>query len=296
MNDDIGHEMNHDDLDFGDDADVVLPSDPAFDAWLAKAAPALNAPPATPRLQMWDAIAAAQETSAAASRDEIPGVRPFRRARLIWPAAIAAALLVGVGIDRYALRSAPEPSRIAGAPTGHAPTTVASAQPSTANTDTTSAPSTTSTAETKPTRVAVVKSSTPSTRTESTSPSVNDPAHLYRLAAVQTLGQAEALLTAYRASDRTGPNAIASRQLGLWGRDVLSSTRLLLDSPAGSDPQLRPLLNDLELVLVQIIQLSGTPLGESDRALIDRAMREHDLLQRIRTAVPAGVAGTASEE
>jgi cell division septation protein DedD len=294
MNDDIGPEKNRDGLDFGDDADVLLPSDPEFDAWLVKAAPALNAPPATPRLQMWDAIAAAQETSAAASRDEIPGVRPFRRARLIWPAAIAAALLIGVGVDRYALRSAHEPSRI-GSASVPIHTEIASA-PSAASTDTTSAPSATSAASAKPTRVAVVKSSTPSTRTESTSPSANDPAHLYRLAAVQTLGQAEALLTAYRASDRTGPNAIASRQLGLWGRDVLSSTRLLLDSPAGSDPQLRPLLNDLELVLVQIIQLSGTPLGESDRALIDRAMREHDLLQRIRTAVPAGVAGTASEE
>jgi hypothetical protein len=91
-------------------------------------------------------------------------------------------------------------------------------------------------------------------------------------------------------------NPAAARQLGSWGREVLSSTRLLLDSPAGRDPQLRPLLDDLELVLVQIIRLSGAPLDSSDRALIDRALEDRDLLPRIRTAVPAGVAGTATSD
>ena len=71
------------------------------------------------------------------------------------------------------------------------------------------------------------------------------------MAATQTLTQAEALLTAYRAT--TAQNAAGTQQLGRWGRDILSSTRLLIDSPAGDDPQLRALLNDLELVLVQII-------------------------------------------
>jgi hypothetical protein len=119
---------------------------------------------------------------------------------------------------------------------------------------------------------------------------------LYRLAAVQTLSQAEALLTAYRASGVAERDPAAARQLGRWGRDVLSSTRLLLDSPAGDDPQMRPLLNDLELVLVQIIRLSGTPLDASERALIDRSLRERDLLPRIHTAVPAGTIGTASDD
>ena len=87
------------------------------------------------------------------------------------------------------------------------------------------------------------------------------------------------------------------RQLGRWGREVLTSTRLLLDSPAGDDPQLRALLDDLELVLVQIIGLSGggAPLDATDRALIDRALEDHNLLPRIRTAVPpANVGGNAS--
>ena len=133
--------------------------------------------------------------------------------------------------------------------------------------------------------------SAPSTPADST-----DPARLYRMAAAQTLTQAEALLTAYRASKVADNNPVAARQLGSWGREVLSRTRLLLDSPAGDDPRLRPLLNDLELVLVQIIQLSGAPLEAGDRELIDRALQDRDLLPRIRSAVPAGVAGSASDD
>jgi hypothetical protein len=59
---------------------------------------------------------------------------------------------------------------------------------------------------------------------------------------------------------------------------------------------LRTLLDDLELVLVQIIQLSGAPLDPADRELIDRALADRDLLPRIRTAVPAGITGSASAD
>jgi hypothetical protein len=245
---------DRDDHDFGEDADVVLPSDPDFDAWVAAAAPALNVPPATPRLEMWDAIQAAQRTSTEAQSGSIAGVTPLRRPRWLWTVAIAAALLIGVGIDRYAIRSSSD------------------------------------------TRDTYATQRASSTSTQHPASDSADPSGLYRLAAVQTLTQAEALLTAYRASDVATRNPAAARQLGTWGREVLSSTRLLLDSPAGDDPQLRPLLNDIELVLVQIIRLSGAPLDSSDRALIDRAMRDRALLPRIRTAVPAGVAGAASDD
>jgi hypothetical protein len=248
MNNDSENQIN-----FGDDADVVLPNDPQFDAWVAQAAPSLNVPPAVPRLEMWDAIQAAKNTAAAANAGAIAGVTPLRRARFLLPVAVAAALLLGVAIDRFSMRK--------GEPVANAP----------------SAP------------VAV-------THAPSQRDSVSDPSRLYRLAAVQTLTQAEALLTAYRSSGVAERDPAAARQLGKWGREVLSSTRLLLDSPAGDDATLRPLLNDLELVLVQIIRLSGAPLDENDRALIDDAMRSHNLLPRIRTAVPAGVAGTASDE
>jgi hypothetical protein len=244
------NDMNDDRLDFGEDADVVPQADAAFDAWIAKVAPSLNTPRAAPRHEMWNAIQAARKTADDAQAGRLPGVIPLRRNPWRLMSLIAAALLLGVAIDRIVLRPAGDVTQRA---------------------DVAPAPS--------------------------DSIGSNDPARLYRMAAAQTLTQAEALLTAYRASGGSAgagaANRETSRQLGRWGRDILSSTRLLIDSPAGADPQFRALLSDLELVLVQIIELSGTPLDASDRRLIDRAMEDRDLLLRIRTAVPAGAASAA---
>jgi hypothetical protein len=117
-------------------------------------------------------------------------------------------------------------------------------------------------------------------------------AGLYRAVAVQTLVQAEALLTAYRRPEPGRQDAESMRQTARWSREVLSSTRLLLDSPAGRDPQLRRLLSDLELVLAQIVQLSGAPLQAGERELIERAMRERDLIPRLRAVAPTVAAST----
>ena len=240
------NDMNDNRYDFGEDAEVVPPADPQFDAWVGKVAPTLNAPNAAPRAEMWDAIQGAQKTASDAQGGRIPGVTPLRRHPWRLMSVIAAALLLGVAVDRFALRQADD-TRASVATTPPAPKGGDSA----------------------------------------------DPSRLYRLAAAQTLTQAEALLTSYRASGVAEHNPAAAQQLGRWGRDVLSSTRLLIDSPAGEDPQLRPLLDDLEIVLVQIIRLSGAPLDASERALIDRVLEDRDLLPRIRTAVPAGIAGAA---
>jgi hypothetical protein len=78
--------------------------------------------------------------------------------------------------------------------------------------------------------------------------------------------------------------------MSAWARDLLSNTRLLLDSPAAVDPERRRLLEDLELVLVQIVQLA--PANTADRAMIDRALEHDHVMTRLRTAVPAGQAGT----
>ncbi len=233
-------------LDFGDDDGAELPADPQFDAWLTRAAPHVHAPTATPRLEMWTAIRASQRTNSSAQPD-VTGVRPLRRTRWFLPAAIAAAMLAGVAVDRLVITTA-DTARVAGKLATPAPAAPA------------------------------------------------DPSKLYQLAAEQTLTQAEALLTAYRASDVATRNPASAQQLGTWGRDILSSTRLLIDSPAGDDPRLRALLGDLELVLVQIINLSGTPLDADDRSLIDGALRDRDLIPRIRTAVPAGTSSAASDD
>ena len=128
----------------------------------------------------------------------------------------------------------------------------------------------------------------PGNATNDGTDNANAGQQLYRLAARQTLVQAEALLTAYRASDDQHRDQESMQQAGRWARDVLTSTRLLLDSPAASDPQMRALFTDLELVLAQIVQLSGAPLQAGERELIERAMRDRDLLPRLRSALPAG--------
>lgn len=106
----------------------------------------------------------------------------------------------------------------------------------------------------------------------------------YRVAAAQYLSRTEALLTGFRSEARTGRIDV---QFAGQARDLLTTTRLMLDSPAADDPRLRSLLDDLELVLAQIAQV---PQG-SDRAdlqLINQGLEQRSVLLRLRTANPAG--------
>ena len=64
-------------------------------------------------------------------------------------------------------------------------------------------------------------------------------------------------------------------------RDLLATTRLLLDSPDITDPHLRDLLDDLELVLAQIVRLP-TRAPAPDVRLIDQALDQREVLPRLR--------------
>ncbi len=113
----------------------------------------------------------------------------------------------------------------------------------------------------------------------------SDPATLpYRLVAAQYLTRTEALLTSFRSEARAGqPDARFAAQ----ARDLLATTRLMLDSPAARDARLKSLLDDLEVVLAQIAQFSvtGTP---DDVQLINQGLEQRSVLLRLRTADPAG--------
>ena len=106
----------------------------------------------------------------------------------------------------------------------------------------------------------------------------------YQVVATEHLSRAEALLTAFRAQAATGE---ADAQVSRWAGDLLSSTRLLLDSPAAEDAQLRVLLQDLELILAQISQIPTQRSGE-ELELIERSLEQGSVMPRLRTAVPAG--------
>jgi hypothetical protein len=64
-------------------------------------------------------------------------------------------------------------------------------------------------------------------------------------------------------------------------RDLLATTRLLMDAPQRPGPHLHGLLEDLELVLAQIARLPARPDGP-DVYLIDQAMDQRDVIPRLR--------------
>src|SRR5881296_2252868 len=109
-------------------------------------------------------------------------------------------------------------------------------------------------------------------------------AFVYQLAAAQYLSRTEALLTGFRTEIHgRAPTA----QFSVQARDLLCTTRLMLDSPAARDVRLKSLLEDLELVLAQIAQLPSS--GDRDDAqLINQGLERRSVLLRLRTASPAG--------
>jgi hypothetical protein len=279
-----------------------------FEEFLKKAAQSYNAPPArTPRDDMWSAI---QAQRAAGPRvvygggsltSQTPGRRFSSR---IWMGAAAAAVLLlatGVGLGRWSARSSTS-STVAGVgPSKSGAPDVAAGKTETVPAGTTTVAATQVGSEGRgpsqsrePVRTGggrrpgafggnetqvAVSSASPNSGTNPTGNSA------YQLTAVRHLSEAEALLTSFRT--RTTADQQMDAQLGSWARQLLSNTRLLLDSPVANDPQRRPLLEDLELVLVQIVQLSpgSTP---QDREMIEKTLRQDHVMTRLRTAIPAG--------
>ena len=117
------------------------------------------------------------------------------------------------------------------------------------------------------------------------------PASLaYQVAATQYLSRTEALLTGFRA-DGMDPQVVRS------ARELLETTRLMLDSPAAQDPRLRALLEDLELVLAQIAGLARLPQGggAEEMNLITQGLEQRGVMPRLRTAIPAGQAAAPAQ-
>ncbi len=275
-----------------------------FEEFLKKRSQDYNAPPArVPRDEMWNAIQAKRARGprvvyggGLARR----GVAERRFGSPVWLGVAAAALLLvatGVGIGRWTAAPNPRenatlklPPRLAVpdsrgqaqdvAPAGVGVGTVNTSPGEVSRVATgpqavgTSQPLKNGGGDGRETRV-----------TTSPGPLSDSPGSAYQLTAVRHLSEAEALLTSFRA--RSTSDQQMDAQLGVWARQLLSNTRLLLDSPVANDPQRRPLLEDLELVLVQIVQLSpgSTP---QERELIEKSLQQDHVMTRLRTAIPAG--------
>lgn len=181
-------------------------------------------PPAVPRDEMWEAIAARRQ-------GKVVPIESARRTapRLQWAIGVAAVLAIGFALGRTSV------DQDAGGPA------VATAKP-------------------------------------------NAPNAALAGATLQHLDRAETFLTGFRmeaAMKQPDPALVTG------ARDLLSTTRLLLDSPAQS-PRMRELLGELENVLVQIAQLQNEP-AEDTREFV-RQLDEQGVLPRLRVVIPAHAA------
>jgi hypothetical protein len=280
-----------------------------FEEFLKKAAQTYNVPPArTPREDMWSAIQAQRTAGPRVvyGGGSPAGETPVRRfGSRIWMGAAAAAMLLlatGVGIGRWSASSDPSgavarvnppaaptaPDSSVAQPTGVVPQGIGAVASSGDRVGGRETPAPDGAARSGGARQIDTNggNGAATSRVANGVPSGNSASSsAYQLTAVRHLSEAEALLTSFRTRSTTDQQMDA--QLGTWARELLSKTRLLMDSPVASDPQRRPLLEDLELVLVQIVQLSpgSTP---QDRELIEKTLQQDHVMTRLRTAIPAG--------
>ena len=111
----------------------------------------------------------------------------------------------------------------------------------------------------------------------------SQPSASYGVASTRHLTSAEAFVTAVRMSSYAPRDTAIQR----WARELLTDTRLLLDSPAGDDARRRALLEDLELLLVQVMELENSRTSDTNELLLDKTQQDQ-LLTRLRANVPAG--------
>ena len=104
---------------------------------------------------------------------------------------------------------------------------------------------------------------------------------VYRVAAVNYFQRTDTFLSFFRSD---APLGLVDADVANWAGELLTTARLMLDSPAGNDPHLRQLLEDLELVLAQISQYASQQ-SDDELDLIEEGLEEQDLMLRLRAAL-----------
>ena len=132
----------------------------------------------------------------------------------------------------------------------------------------------------RPAAVAVTSAST-WTVTPAATPAAQAAAAPYQRATEEFLGSTALLLAAL---PHDGSGDLTPTLLPEQATQLLTTTRLLLDSPVGANPRMKELLQDLELVLAQVSRLK--PRRERQTlTLITQTLEERELVPRIRSAV-----------
>lgn len=248
-----------------------------------------NAPPETPRSEMWAAIEARLDGET--SGEEVRDARALHLRRHAWWVGIAAALIVGLGIGRLSMGTGPAGVQVASEP---------AAEPSAAETPA-SGPDepVAATADRLATegpgpvgengRAAAgdrVASGAPEARELPTDARPTDEsgrraaALRHAVATRQLLDRGESLLATVQADLASGGPDPA---MEAWARSLLSRTRVLMASPGASAPETRRLLEDLELMLAQIVVTTSTR-DPGEARILGEGLEQGDLLYRLRLA------------
>jgi len=283
-----------------------------LDDIISEAAREYNRAPETPRAEMWERIqagrsrmvdtpphgTAAGDNHAPLSRPDIVPIQDARRRKIWWAVGLAATLLLGIGIGRISMQAgsstgdsansvaATAPSTqtvVVGPDTQGAGTTAGSPTGSTPAAGTGRQPQQVALTPNASQRSAVVSASPRGTAQQNAARRAAEAALPYRLAASEHLAMTEALLVSLRADMKAGRR---DTTVAAWATNLLGTTRMLLDSPASKDVQMKKLLEDLELVLAQIARLPAASGDSTDLELIDRAVKQRQVLTRLRAIEP----------
>ena len=272
-------------------------NDDQMDELLIQGVRDYNAPRgAVPREEMWRRI---QEARAEAKRGAVPVV-PIESARRRWlvpgiGVAAAALLATGSAIGRYfdrashqtppVVASITKPDTVTPAVTPASDTTdlVRKLHDETRKTD--ARVKALASAAQVPTTPDARRSTVAATGVESNTGATSAPGSnqslAYRLVVLQHLAGSEAMITSFRSEARNGK---LDAEIANWSRELLSTTRLLESSQASTDPVMKRLLDDLDLVISQIVQYTSKGTTNTEELdLIEQSITKRGVMSKLRS-------------
>jgi hypothetical protein len=107
----------------------------------------------------------------------------------------------------------------------------------------------------------------------------------YRVAVGEHFKQAETVLALFAMEPDLYSDADTDADLSQAARSLAVTTRLLIDSRAGEDEEMRRMLLDVELLLVQIARLVGEQ-DAAERQVVREGLEDSAVLSRLRQLIP----------